>query len=131
MGLLFWTPLRDVILADWIGVPPELVALATVPMHLFAGFSIAVTVRAYYHGIGIVERRTGALAPSAPARLAAILLTLILLPWFNVDGATLGVAALLAGFAVEAFVVWWGVRGYGALRLHRMKVKKELTPRDA
>jgi hypothetical protein len=123
--------LRDVILADWIGVPAELIPLATLPLHLFTGFSVAVSVRAYYHGIGIVERRTSALAPSAPARLAAIVLTLILLRWFGVDGATMGVAALLAGFGVEALVVWWGVRGYGWLRLQRMKVKNELTPRDA
>ena len=36
-----------------------------------------------------------------------------------------------AGFAAEALVVWWGVRGVGWLRLHRMKMKEELTPRDA
>jgi hypothetical protein len=131
MVILFWTPLRDVILRDWIGVPVELVPLATIPVHLFAGFSIAVTVRGYYHGIGIVERRTSALAPSAPARLAAIVLTLILLRWLGVDGATMGVGALVAGFAIEALVVWWGVRGYDWLRLNRLKVKRELTPRDA
>jgi hypothetical protein len=131
MVFFFWTPLRDVILRNWIGVPAELIPLATVPLHLFAGFSVAVSVRAYYHGIGIVERRTGALAPSAPARLAAIVATLIILPWFGVDGATMGVAALLAGFAIEALVVWWGVRGYNSLRRNRMKVKGELTPRDA
>lgn len=131
MGIFFWTPLRDIILRDWIGVPAELIPLAYLPLHLFAGFSIAVTVRAYYHGIGIVERRTGALAPSAPARLAAIVITLIVLPWFGVDGATMGVAALLAGFAVEALVVWWGVRGHQWLRLHRAKLKNELAARDA
>jgi hypothetical protein len=129
MITLFWTPLRGVILRDWIGVPEELIPLAYIPLHLFAGFSIAVTVRAYYHGIGIVERRTGALAPSAPARLAAIIITLLVLPLFGVAGATMGIAALLAGFTMEALVVWWGVRGYSWLRLHRMK--SELTPRDA
>jgi hypothetical protein len=116
MVILFWTPLRDIILLDWIGVPPELAPLAVVPLHLFAGFSIAVTIRAYYQGIGIVERRTSTLAPSAPARLAAIVVTLIILPWLGVDGATLGVAALLAGFGVEALAVWWGVRGHEWLR---------------
>jgi hypothetical protein len=130
MFLFFWTPLRDIILRDWIGVPAELIPLAFVPLHLFAGFSIVVTVRAYYHGIGIVERRTGALAPSAPARIAAIVITLIILPWFNASGATMGVAALLAGFAIEALVVWWGVRGHDWLRL-RLKMKNEFTPRDA
>ncbi len=131
MVIFFWTPLRNVILLDWIGVPSELVPLATIPLYLFAGFSVGVSVRAYYQGIGIVERRTSALAPSAPARLAAIVLTLIILPLFGVDGATMGVAALLAGFAIEALVVWWGVRGRDWLRLNRLKVKNELTPHDA
>ena len=129
--ILFWTPLRDIILRDWIGVPAELIPLAFLPLHLFAGFSIAVTVRAYYHGIGIVERRTSALAPSAPARLAAIVLTLFILLWFGVNGAIMGVASLLAGFGVEALVVWWGVRGYDWLRINRIKAKNELSPRDA
>lgn len=111
MILLFWTPLRDIILLDWIGVPPDLAELARVPLYLFAGFSVSVMTRAYYHGVGLVERRTKALAPSAPARISAIVLALILLPLVGVTGATLGIAALLAGFVVEAIVVWWGVRG--------------------
>jgi hypothetical protein len=111
MVLLFWTPLRDVILEQWIGVPPDLAARARLPLYLFTFFSFAVTARAYYHGIGLAERRTQALAPSAPARLVAILSTLMLLPWVGVTGATLGVAALLSGFTGEALVVWWGVRG--------------------
>lgn len=126
--LLFWTPLRDIILRDWIGVPAELIPLAVVPLHLFAGFSIAVAVRAFYHGIGIVERRTSALAPSAPARLAAIVLILMLLDWLDVPGATMGVAALLVGFGVEALAVWWGVRGHQWLRVQR--TKRELAARD-
>lgn len=111
MLVLFWTPLSDIILLDWLSVPPDLAALAPVPLRLFAGFSVAVTARAYFHGIGLAERRTQALAPSAPARITAIVSTLILLPLVGVTGATLGVAALLAGFLIEALVVWWGVRG--------------------
>jgi hypothetical protein len=108
---LFWTPLRDVILQDWIGAPPELVEGARVPLLLYTLFSLSVTVRAYYHGIGLVERRTQAMAPSAPARLVAIVTTLVALPFVGITGATLGVAALLSGFCVEATVVWWGIRG--------------------
>lgn len=111
MVTLFWTPLRQVILEDWIGVPPDLATQARVPLMFFAGFSAVVTARAYYHGIGLVERRTRSLAPSAPARLAAILTALVVLPWVGVTGATLGIAALLSGFGLEAAVVWWGVRG--------------------
>ncbi len=111
MVLLFWTPLRDLILEVWIGVPHDLAARARVPLYLFTFFSFSVTARAYYHGIGLAERRTRAFAPSAPARLAAILTTLVVLPWLGITGATQGVAALLSGFSGEALVVWWGVRG--------------------
>jgi len=117
--VLFWTPLREVILSQWIAVPAHLAALAVTPLHLFVGFSLAVTLRAYYHGIGLVEGRTRALAPSAPARLAAIVATLVALPWVGVTGATLGVAALLAGFSAEAAVVWWAVRGRAWLHSRR------------
>ena len=130
MGIFFWTPLRDVILLNWIGVPPHLALLAVVPLHLFAGFSIAVTARAYFHGIALVEHRTRALAPSAPARLLAILATLIVLPVSGVAGATMGVAALLAGFSIEALVVWWGVRGHDWLR-HRTQLADVSKPGDA
>jgi hypothetical protein len=119
MGVLFWTPLRDVILEQWIGVPPHLAALAVTPLHLFTLFSISVTLRGYYHGIGLAEGRTRAMAPSAPARFVAIVSTLVGLPWLGVTGATLGVAALLAGFTAEAIVVWWGVRGRAWLRRRR------------
>jgi hypothetical protein len=114
--LLFWTPLRSLILESWIGLTPELAARARLPLYLFSLFSGVVTARAYYHGIALVERRTPALAPSAPARLMAIIATLAALPWVGVTGATLGVAALFGGFAVEAATVWWGVRGRGWLQ---------------
>ncbi len=127
MGVLFWTQLRDVILEQWIGVPPHLAALAVTPLHLYTLFSISVTLRGYYHGIGLVEGRTRALAPSAPARFVAIVGTLVGLPWIGVTGATLGVAALLAGFSAEAVVVWWGVRGRAWLH-HRRHVN---TPAPA
>jgi hypothetical protein len=110
--LLFWTPLADVILRRWIGLDPLLASMSEGPLRLFFLFAVAVAIRAYYHGLGLVERRTAALAPSAPVRLLAIWLTLLLLPLFHFSGATLGVIALLNGFIAETVAVWWGVRGY-------------------
>lgn len=126
MGLLFWTGLRDLILLRLIGLEPLLAAMSRTPLHLFTAFSVVVAIRAYYHGLGLVERRTAALAPSAPLRLAAIWSTLVVLPFFAVSGATLGVAALFSGFLAEAITVWWGVRGQQrageALRRYRASV---------
>ncbi len=111
MIVLFWTPLREVILRQWIGLDPQLAEMSRVPLYFFVFFAIVVAIRAYYHGVAFVERRTAALAPSAPLRLAAIWTTLLLLPFIQISGATLGVMALLNGFIAEAITVWWGVRG--------------------
>lgn len=116
MLLLFWTPLREVILRQWIGLDPLLAELSRGPLYLFVGFAIVVAIRAYYHGLAFVERRTAALAPSAPLRLAAIWITLLCLPLLQISGAMLGVLALLNGFIAEAITVWWGVRGRSSLR---------------
>jgi hypothetical protein len=111
MVLLFWTPVRDYILGTLIGVEPELVARAGMPLVVFSFFPLVVMMRAYLHGIGLVQHRTRAMAPSAPSRIVAILVALTLLPLLGVHGATRGVAALLSGFSFETLVVWWGIRG--------------------
>ncbi|MFC1582670.1 hypothetical protein ACFL4W_03950 [Planctomycetota bacterium] len=105
MIILFWTPLRRVILESWIGLGPALADLCTWPLIIFAFFPLTVMVRAYFKGIGLVEHRTKALAPSAPSRLVAILLVLLVLSFSSLHGAVRGVAALLCGFIAEAIVV--------------------------
>jgi len=112
MFVCFWTPLREWILGDLVGLSPTLVELSRVPLYIYTAYTVAVAVRAYYQGVALLERRTPALAPSAPARLAAIWLSLLVLPFFGVTGAIMGITALFNGFAVEALAVWWGVRGY-------------------
>jgi hypothetical protein len=109
--VLFWTPLRDVILLQLVGVEADLAARSHLPLMLYSFFAFVVMIRAYLHGVGLLERRTQAFALSAPARILAILILLIGLPFFGVTGATLGVAALLGGFAAETLALWWGVRG--------------------
>jgi progressive ankylosis protein len=119
MFVCFWTPLRERILGDLVGLSPELVEMSRVPLYIYTAYTVAVTIRAYYQGIALAERRTPALAPSAPARLAAIWLSLLVLPFFGVMGATMGILALFNGFAIEAATVWWGVRGYRYFALLR------------
>ena len=57
-----------------------------------------------------MQHRTKALAPSAPARVGAILITLMVFSNAGWSGATLGIAALLCGFVVESLAVWIGVQ---------------------
>lgn len=115
MLLLFWTPLRGVILEGLIGLTPALAQGAVIPLRIISFLSFVVMARAYLHGVGLVERRTAAMAPSAPARFAAILAALMLLPRWGITGATLGISALVTGFVVETLLVWWGVRGRALL----------------
>jgi hypothetical protein len=117
---LFWTPLRETILGTWIGIEPELAARAAMPLVVFSFFPLVVMLRAYLHGVGLLEHRTQAMAPSAPVRILAIVIALWLLPSLGVVGATRGVAALLCGFVCETVVVWWGVRGRAALQRRRL-----------
>jgi progressive ankylosis protein len=116
MVLMFWTPLRRIILAEWIAIEPVLVDPCAAPLVIFSFFPLAVMVRAYLHGVALLERRTWALAPSGPSRIGIILVALIALPAAGIRGATLGTTALLSGFVLEAGVVWWGLRGPGGKR---------------
>lgn len=72
---------------------------------------LTVTIRAYLHGLGLLQHRTRVMAPSVPARLGAILVLLMILPLAGVHGPTRGVIALFCGFVVETLTVWWGIRG--------------------
>lgn len=107
---LFWTPVRDLLLLQVIGVDPDFAAHCYVPLQLFVLLSPVVAFRAWLHGLAYLKRRTRALAPSGPMRLTAILLALVLLPLAGLHGATLGVSALLIGFSTETATVWWGLR---------------------
>ena len=116
MVLMFWTPLRIYILEELIAIESNLADLCAMPLFLFSFFPLAVMVRAYLNGVALVEHRTRALAPSAPARIGIILVVLMALSGTGIHGATLGVAALLSGFVLEATVVWLGVRVWGRER---------------
>jgi hypothetical protein len=110
MALMFWTPLRVYLLDTLLGVSPALMAQCQRALALYPGFPLTVMARAYLHGVALLEHRTKPLAPSGPARIAAILAMLLVLPR-TIDGATRGSAALLFGFVIETIAVWWGVRG--------------------
>jgi hypothetical protein len=135
MVLLFWTPFRETILVNWIGVDASLVAHCRWPLFLFSFFPLAVMIRAYLHGVGLLEHRTRALAPSGPARIGAILTTLTTFAALHaaqvvtIHGATKAIAALLSGFVAETLAVWWGVRGRAFW--HNRKTSREMRQEKA
>ncbi len=107
MALMFWTPVRFFLLETLIGVDHEFAMRCTVPLIIFSFFPLAVTIRSYLHGIALRDHRTSAIAPSGPARAAAIVFVVNVLTLFDLHGAIRGVAALYSGFVVEAIVVRW------------------------
>ena len=107
MIILFWTPLRDIILINLIGLDRSLTALCRWPLFWFSFFPLTVMVRAYWHGMALLQKRTQMLAPSGPARISIIVLMMVILPQ-DIAGATRGIIALLSGFILEMIVVWWG-----------------------
>ena len=107
MVLMFWTPVRFFLLETLIGVDHAFAVHCTVPLIIFSFFPLAVTIRSYLHGIALRDHRTGAIAPSGPARAGAIVIVVNLLALFDLHGAIRGVAALYSGFVVETIVVRW------------------------
>jgi len=108
--VMFWTPLKWVLLTDLIGVDQQLAELCIAPLMIFSFFPFAVALRGYYHGLGVLKRVTDAMAASAPSRITAIAVALFVFSFTDVPGATRGIGALFCGFAAESTVVAWGVR---------------------
>jgi hypothetical protein len=102
-------PLRDALLGDLLALPEDVARRCHLPLLLFCFFPLTVALRSYLHGLALLQRRTASLAPSAPARLGAILAWLLIVPAAWLPGASRGVAALLSGFLTEALAVWWFV----------------------
>ena len=107
MVLMFWTPVRFFLLETLIGVDHGFAVRCTVPLIIFSFFPLAVTIRSYLHGIALRDHRTGAIAPSGPARAGAIVIVVNVLALFDLHGAIRGVAALYSGFVTETVVVRW------------------------
>mgnify|MGYP003338729998 CR=1 FL=1 len=51
MVLLFWTPLREVILLEWVAVDSELAQRSAMPLFLFSFFLISFFIKNKIHGI--------------------------------------------------------------------------------
>lgn len=110
MIVLYWTPLRVRIVADWIGLEADLLPLTLAPLVIFSFFPLVVAARGYFYGIALATHRTAVMTPSAPARFITTFIFLILLPFVGIAGAARAVLALLSGFFAETLVVWWGLQ---------------------
>jgi Na+-driven multidrug efflux pump len=106
VGILFYTPVRDVILSGIMGLPSTLSSYATPGIKMVLLVVVVWGYASLFRGLLAAMRRTGAIAASAVMRLVVVTavgsVTLIA-PHLN--GAAVGVAAVSAAFLTEALIL--------------------------
>ena len=106
MALLFWTPVRDVILGTLIALEPGVAAACRLPLFIYSFLPLTLMVRGYVYGRALAEHRTSALLPSALTRVLVNVAALLALPLWAIFGATMGAAAVLMSLTAETIVAW-------------------------
>lgn len=122
--LLFFTPLRGVVLDGVIGLTPELSAYSAPGVMMLAAVPMLWTYAAIMRGLLSAARRTRAIANSSGFRLisvTAIASLTLMAPGLN--GALIGIAALAAAYLAETIYLAW--------TLHRLQPLRSLFPEQA
>lgn len=108
VAIMFYTPMRDVILSGIMGLPATLSSYATPGVQMALLVVIAWGYASLFRGLLAAMRRTGAIAASALIRLlvvAAVGSVTLIAP--DLNGAAVGVAAVGAAFLAEALILGW------------------------
>lgn len=111
---LFQTPLRNLILADVMGLTPELAAYCEPA--LIASFVMATfwSLTALFRGMLARARTTKSLAASGVLRIVtAALAGAIALSFPELNGALLGLTAWILSYAVETVISAWRLNQMG------------------
>jgi Na+-driven multidrug efflux pump len=106
VGILFYTPIRDVILSGIMGLPSTLSSYATPGIKMVLLVVVVWGYASLFRGLLAAMRRTGAIAASAVMRLlvvTAVGSVTLIAPHLN--GAAVGVAAVGAAFLTEALIL--------------------------
>ena len=106
VGILFFTPMRDVILGGIMGLPGTLADYAAPGARMVLLVVVVWGYASLFRGLLSAMRRTGAIAGSAVIRLVVVTavgsITLIA-P--DLNGAAVGIAAIGAAFLAEALIL--------------------------
>jgi progressive ankylosis protein len=111
--LLFYTPLRGIVLGRVMGLSPALQAAVEPAVLLFVITPPLWALSSAYRGLLARARQTAVLAATGTLRLGAVLaISSVCLAWPQANGAVVGVLALAGAFLGET--VWLGrsLRGY-------------------
>lgn len=113
IALLFYTPLRGVVLDQVMGLAPAMQAAVEPAVLLFLLTPPLWALGSLYRGLLAGARQTGVLAFTGAVRLAAVgAVSSLCLAFPQANGAVVGVAALSAAFACEAALLGRSLRGH-------------------
>jgi hypothetical protein len=110
MALVVFTPLIGLILRGLLNIPDVILDRAVQALRVLCVWPLAMTLRNYFHGHLLAQRRTGGMAAGGACRVAAIYLVCWLLQgagWLNHVTAA---AILVLGFLAEGLISAWFVR---------------------
>uniref|UniRef100_A0A8C4QMB2 ANKH inorganic pyrophosphate transport regulator b n=1 Tax=Eptatretus burgeri TaxID=7764 RepID=A0A8C4QMB2_EPTBU len=98
--VLWWTPgLGEKIVILVFGVEPSFAKLCIAPLHIF--WPCVQCLRGWLMSL----KQTSMLAPSSVVRIVVLIVSLNVMPYIGVHGASLGIASLLTGFLSEILMV--------------------------
>jgi Na+-driven multidrug efflux pump len=104
--LLFYTPLRHWVLQGVMGLKPDLAAYALPGTYIALLVLVSWAYSAVFRGLLAAQKRTGAIAVSALARIAMIgLVGSVAYALPDLNGSVLGILALAAAFGAEAYLL--------------------------
>lgn len=113
VGVLFYTPLRDLILNGVMGLPEHLSRYATPGVMMIMAVVVFWGYASLFRGLLSAMRRTRAIAGSAAIRLLVVTAVgSVTLVAPDLNGAAVGVAAVGAAFLAEALILGWRVAKY-------------------
>ena len=106
MCVFYNETIRQYALEDIMGLPLSMVNYITPALLLTPLLALSMTTAAYTRGQLLASRKTGAIAFASVARILAVCATgLIALSFSNVNGATVGVVALIGAFTSETIIL--------------------------
>jgi hypothetical protein len=109
--LVGWTPLFDVIVRGWVGVPESLVEPVRLGMRIMVFWSAAIAWRRFKQGVMIRYGQTKFVGQGTMVRLVSSAgLAAALAIWNGLPGVAVGALALSAGVIVEAAYAHWAIR---------------------
>lgn len=113
VALLFYTPMRGVILNGVMGLPAKLSTYATPGVYMILLVVIVWGYSSLFRGLLSAMRRTQIIAGSALVRLLVVIAvgsSTLIAP--NLNGAAVGVAAIGCAFLAEVLILGWRLLRY-------------------